>query len=438
MMDHRAATAFLDELTNYERLGSYRYDSKNFGVERMRRLLAALGSPHSGRSYTVVAGTKGKGSTASMLAAILSSSGRRTGLYTSPHLREYRERISIGGEPIAPAAFAALATEVEGPVRLLAGEGEDLRPTTFEALTAMALLGFSREGCDAAVLEVGMGGRLDAVNVVDPAVVCMTTVSLDHTDQLGSTVEVIAGEKAGVIKGPVPVACGPQEPAALAVLEQACRRVRATLLLSGRDFRAEEVGVSLSGATFDAVTPAGRERGLHIALRGRHQVDNAMVAVAAAQAWGLATREGVRNGLAAARWPGRMEFMTRDPRVLVDGAHNAASAEALAAAIRELLPGRKVALVLAMLKGKDIAGVLGALLPLAESVYLPGLSHPREFPAADLAAAVGDRADTRVFVNPGEALNAALAEAGPDGLVLAAGSLALAGEVLRWNASPGS
>jgi len=435
MMDYPAATAFLDDLVNYERLASYRYDSKNFGGERMRRLLGALGDPHAGRRYAVVAGTKGKGSTAAMLAAILSSSGRRTGLYTSPHLVEYRERLRIGGEPVAPEAFAALAAAVEGPVKALAIEGVDLRPTTFEALTAMAILGFAREGCDAAVLEVGMGGRLDAVNAVDAGVVCMTPVSLDHVDQLGDTVAAIAGEKAGVIRGPCPVACGPQEPAALAVVMEACRRAGATLLLAGRDFRAEKVRVSLAGATFDALTPVGREPGLQIALRGRHQVDNAMVAVAAAEAWGLATADGIRAGLGAARWPGRMESMTRDARVLVDGAHNGASARALASAIRELLPRRKVSLVLAMLKGKDVAGVLAALLPLASAVYVSGLSHPRALPASDLDAAVGGRAPSRVFGTAAEALTTALAGAGPDGLVLCAGSLALAGEVLRWNAS---
>jgi dihydrofolate synthase/folylpolyglutamate synthase len=434
MMDPGSATEFLDGLTDYERLNSYRYDSRNFGLERMRRLLGDLGHPEGGKRFAVVAGTKGKGSTAAMLASILSSSGLRTGLYTSPHLIEYRERIRLDGRPLDPGEFAAAAGAVAGPVGALAETGPDLRPTTFEALTAMALVAFARAGCDAAVLEVGMGGRLDAVNAVSPGVVCVTPVSLDHMDQLGDTVPKIAGEKAGVIKGPVPVACAVQEPGALAVIRGACANAGARLILAGQDFGAERVAISLAGGQFDAVTPAGRTPGLRIGLLGRHQVSNAMVALAASEAWGLATPRGIREGLASARWPGRMQFMRSDPRILVDGAHNGSSASALASAVAELLPGRKVVLVLAMLRGKDARGVADALVPISSSVMLPALSHPRALPPPDLAALLGAGVPVRSCANPAEALGYALREAGPDGIVLCAGSLALAGDILRRDA----
>ena len=310
----------------------------------------------------------------------------------------------------------------------------DFRPTTFEALTAMALLAFRAARVEIAVLEVGLGGRLDATNVVAPQVACVTPISFDHMEQLGNTLAEIAAEKAGIITGPAPVVLGPQPPEALAVLEEACRRAGARVWGVGRELHARDVCVAETGTTFTAVTPAGVLAGLSTPLVGRHQADNALVALGAAGSLPAALVPGeaaVRAGLAAVAWPGRLQCRPGDARVWVDGAHNAASGESLAAAVRQLWPGRRLALVFAMLRGKDVAGTARALFPLATAVFLPELRHPRRLPAAELEAVVA-ACGTPVARVAGvaEAVAAARSAAGSDGVVLATGSLALAGEVL--------
>jgi len=431
-MTYQEAVAFLGRLADYERATGYAYDTKTFGPDRTRVLLERLGNPQEKYPCVVVAGTKGKGSTSAMLASILDAAGHPAGLFTSPHLVNWTERIRIAGRPVGEAEFADLAAQVAGPVADLEAEGAERRPTTFEALTAMALVGFARRGVHAAVLEAGLGGRLDAVNAVEAAGVAITSISLDHVDQLGGTVEAIAAEKAGVIRGPVPVACAPQPPGALAVVEAACRAAGAKLVLVGRDLDAlPGPECDRRGCRFGVRTPGGELAGLEVPLAGRHQVVNALVAVAAALGCPLpVSDEGIRRGLAAVRWPGRLELLR--PGLLVDGAHNGASAEALASAVRELWAPRRLGLVFSQLRGKDHAAVARALVPLAERVWCPRLAHPRSLPPADLAAIVREAGGTaEVCADVRSALLAARPLFGAEGeLVLATGSLALVGEVM--------
>lgn len=432
-MTYAEAAAFLDRLTNFEKMDGYRYDSKNFGLERTRRLLAAAGSPQRKLRCAIIAGTKGKGSTAALLTSLLAAAGGRPGLYTSPHLVEYRERIRIGGEPVSPEEFGALAGRLAGPVAELEREGEDLRPTTFEVLTAMALLGFAERGVDVAVLEVGMGGRLDAVNAVEAAAVAVTAVSLDHTAQLGNTIGEIAREKAGVVKSPAPVVSAPQPPAAAAVLEEACREAGAPLRFVGRELRAEGVESGPEGSSFAATTGRDGFAGLKVKLLGRHQVENALVALGLLEDLGVgASGETVRRALATASWPGRLQVLARRPWVVLDGAHNGASAEALARACRELFAPERVALIFGQLRGHDHEAVADALCALADRVFVPRLKHPRALDPEELARIAARRCGgVEAAADVATAVAVARRQFPRENdLILVAGSLSLVGEAL--------
>jgi len=409
-MTYPETLAWLDGLASFEREGDWRYDTKHFSLKRMRALLEALGRPDRAYRSVIVAGTKGKGSTCAMLASILAAAGERVGLYTSPHLIEYPERIRIGMEPVAHDEFAALAGEVAPQVSVLAARGPEWQPTTFEAVTAMALLGFARRRAAIAVLEVGLGGRLDAVNAVEADAVGITSVGHDHMDQLGHTIPEIAGEKAGVIKSAAPVvAAGRTGDGALAVVEAACRKAGAPL------------------------TVTGALEGFAIALAGAHQRDNAAVALALARVIlpGL-PEEAVRRGLDQVRWPGRLMIIADHPRVVVYGAHTVESAMALREAVAEVWNPVRVRLILAMLKGKDHAGVARVLAPMAGRIWCPSLRHPRALPA-DALAAIVTAAGGNAFpvTDTAAALAAARRESGePGDLILVTGSLALVGEAM--------
>lgn len=409
-MTYTETLAWLDGLANFEREGNWRYDAKQFSLDRMRTLLAALGRPERAYRSVIVAGTKGKGSTSAMLASILAEAGQCVGLYTSPHLIEYPERIRIGLDPVSHDAFAALAEEVMPHVSALAARGADWQPTTFEAVTAMALLGFARRNAGVAVLEVGLGGRLDAVNAVAAVAVGITSIGHDHTDQLGHTIPEIAGEKAGVIKSAAPVvAAGRTGEGALPVIEAACRAAGAPL------------------------TVTGTLEGYPVALAGAHQLENAGVATALARLVIPDLPDDViRRGLARVRWPGRLTVIADHPRVVVDGAHTVESAMALRDAVAELWKPGRVRLIFAMLKGKDHAGVARALAPMASRIWCPNLRHPRALPAAELAAiATAAGGSALVVDDTAAALAAARAASGePGDLILVTGSLALVGEAM--------
>ncbi|MFO7172096.1 MAG: folylpolyglutamate synthase/dihydrofolate synthase family protein [Bacillota bacterium] len=395
------------------------------GLERTRELLRRLGDPHrAGYRVVHIGGTNGKGSTAAMVAAGLRAAGHRVGLYTSPALQRWNERIQVDGRPIADGEVAALAAEVRPAVEAMVREGYE-QPTEFEVTTALAFLHYARQRVDWLVLEVGLGGRYDATNVVeDPAVTCITNVDLDHTEVLGPTHRAIAWDKAGILKPGVPCVTGATHPEALAVLRDEARRVGAPLL---------EVAPPPGPVAWDLTGQVADLPGLpgaRIRLLGRHQLANAACAARILQVLGL-PEAPIRRGLAEARWPGRLEVVPGDPPVLLDVAHNPAGAAALAQAVRDYLPGRPVVLVLGLLADKNVDGFLDALLPLARQAVAVTPDHPtRALPARDLAAALARRGvAAAVAPSPEEALRRARALCPAGGAVLVAGSHYLVGPV---------
>lgn len=412
------------------------------GTGRMARLLDELNHPEAGQGILHITGTNGKGSTSAYLSSILRAAGYRVGLYTSPHLERFEERIQIDGEPVTPDLVLAGVRELVPAVERICSQGMD-PPTEFEAITALGWLIFRRTTVDLVVLEVGLGGRFDATNVIPPPLVSVITgVALDHTEKLGRTVEEIAWDKAGILKPGVPaVAAGPE--AALAVIRRGAAEVGAPLFeaADGRDIEWAPERVSAEGGQLSLTTPWGTFPALQTPLLGRHQLRNCALAVSALLAvrahapnrLSRVTEAAIRKGLAATRWPGRLEVCNSQPLVILDGAHNPEGAGALAAAVRELFSGRRVHLVTAVLADKDVAGVMKHLVPLAGRVYATQVDYARRaLPAPELAGLIqsmAPAADVQAWPAAPAALQAAITTAGPDDLILVAGSLYLIGEL---------
>ena len=432
------ALAYLQAFPDFERGTA---GEEILTLDRMRRLLELLDDPDQAYGVVHVVGTKGKGSTAAMIASGLRAGGYRTGLFTSPHLVDYRERVQVDGALISPAAFAAIIDGCLRPaVQRLQAAGERA-PLHFELLCGLAFEHFRRSGVRIAVVEAGLGGRLDATNAVsDVAETVITTIGHDHMAVLGDTLDKIAGEKAAVIRTGGRVVSAPQRPEARAVVERVCRERGATLSSIGRDWRVENVVERAEDTLFDLQGSHGlhaRYDKLDIPLAGAHQAINAAVAVAAltglGQDYPRLDEGAIRQGLAATRWPGRLQLVAGNPLVILDAAHNRESAAALAAALGRLYPRQPFALVVAVFRDKDAADILAPLLPLASHVVVASAGHPRALPAADLAAAV-NALDSRTVVEEAPSVAAALerarALAGPAGRVLVTGSLRTVGEAM--------
>ena len=396
------------------------------GLERIEALLDALGRPERRYRMVQIGGTNGKGSVAAMLAAILKAAGRRVGLYTSPHLVSFRERIRVNGEAIAEDGVVdgveALGTLV---VRLDA--------TMFEATTALALDHFAREAVDTAVLEVGLGGRLDATTVGTPAVTVIARVDLDHQAWLGGTLAEIAAEKAAIIRGGVAVAAA-QAPEVTEIIERRARATGVPLLLEGRDVRVRGTRRGLEGWEITCAGPGWTLEDLELPLVGAYQPGNALLAVAAARLLGV--QEGaLRAGLARAAWPGRFQLIPR-PRVpggwlVLDGAHNPGAASALASSLVVSFEGRGITLIVGISRDKDARGILAALAPHARTLVLTRSSSARSAdPEALRAALPAPHPDVRLAASADEALAVAAAPGGTP-ILCVAGSLFLVGDVLR-------
>jgi dihydrofolate synthase/folylpolyglutamate synthase len=386
----------------------------------VRAILHAAGDPQAGARGALVAGTNGKGSTSAIVAAILQAAGHRVGTMPSPHLTSYTERIQVDGEPIDEAEFAAAVNHLQP--RLESVSDEFGPPTEFEILTAVALA-YLAPRCDRLVIEVGMGGRLDATNVLDLGAAVITNVDFDHMQYLGDTLEAIAGEKAGIIKAGNAVVTGATG-VARRVVQDRVREVGAGLI----DFTWRARSCGWDGSEIAVNVEPGFELTASVPLLGSFQAANAALAVATAKALGVTDPEAIARGLAAARSPGRLEAFLGEPIVLLDGGHNPAALAALRESLDELRERRRLVVVFGMMADKDLAGAereLRAMRPAR--VIFTAVQSPRAADPASLAASWDG--PQRVIKPAGTALEAAIDDAGPDGLVLACGSLYLVGEV---------
>lgn len=422
------ALAYLDSLIDYEKGMPRTYSPVSFNLARTAHLLAGLGQPQQRYPILLIAGTKGKGSTAAFLESILRAAGRRTGLYISPHLHTWRERVQVDRRLIAKTDVAAWIERLRPLAEALRGT-EQGAPTYYEVSTALALGYFAAQGIDVAVLEVGLGGRLDATNVVTPRVAVITTIGYDHMDILGHTLTAIAGEKAGIVKPAGWAVSAAQEPEALAAIEAACRERGARLWV------AEEAGVRpvlpAAGEPLPYPVPPAAE---NLALRGPFQEGNARVAQAVvlalrAQGWDLPDA-AIANGLRAVRWPGRLEVAGTNPWLVLDGAHNVDSARALRQALQADFTYDRLFLVAGFSQGHDAAAFFGEIGPAAAHVVITAARHPRSAGIAPIAEAA--RQVVPAPVEPVEGVAAALgrarALAGPADLVCVCGSLFVVAE----------
>ncbi len=402
------------------------------GLDRVEKLLHELGNPHHRFRSIHVAGTNGKGSTAVYLASVLSKAGYRTGLYTSPHLSRFTERIRIGGEEISPARVAAYTERIFGIIREL---GPEFQPTYFEVTTALAFLFFAEAGVEWAVVEAGLGGRLDATNVIHPDGAVITNVGLEHTEYLGSSLSEIASEKGGIIKPGVEVVTGESIPVALHVLREICERKGTRLIRVGHELSVRSVRLNREDGSriFDFTGEERQWSGLTLRIPGSHQIVNAATALGVLE--GLIRKgveipeRAVREGLESARWPGRLEILSEDPYLILDGAHNPHAARALRKTLEEDLVFRRLILVIGILRDKDIPAVLTQLLPLADRLIL---TRPEYFRGADPRALSGEIRKPGLAVQVADriphAIDLARSCYEPGDLILVTGSLYTVGE----------
>jgi dihydrofolate synthase/folylpolyglutamate synthase len=473
------ALDFLLRRINYERTTTVPYRSGEFKLDRMRRLMSLLGDPQDAVKAIHIAGTKGKGSTAAMIAAVLQAAGHRTGLYTSPHLDRIEERIVIDGQPCPPAEFLKLAAQVQPGVEQLDREAEshgESGPTFFEVTTAMAFLHFAQEKVAAAVLEVGLGGRLDSTNICRPEVCVITSISFDHTKQLGNTLAQIAAEKAGIIKPGIPIISGVINPEPRHIITARAAALESPLFQRGIDYDFQTFSHSpsppLSHSALraprsalnyhePAASPTYKLPNIHLSLFGPHQAANAAAAIAAInrlrdRGWQI-SEEAIRAGLATAQVPARIEQLQSSPTIILDVAHNLASIEALLTVLKENFKARRRILIFASSKDKDYTGMLKLVLPAFDVVFLTQyINNPRAVETGDLLTIAlqvrntvylplppgegrGEglgisskrslRPTLHACVRPTEALRLARAIAQPNDLICIAGSFFLAAEL---------
>lgn len=361
-----------------------------WSLDRIRVLLAELGNPQlcTRQSPPIrfihVAGTNGKGSTCAMMASALRVAGLRTGLYTSPHLVDPRERIQIDGEIISERAWCDAFEAVHAAAeRLLAREEIEAHPSFFETVTAMAFTAFCSAEVDAVVLETGLGGRLDATNVVDPEITVITPIDFDHEAFLGSSIESIAAEKAGILKPGRPAVFADQRPDAFSVLERRALELNVPVTLSSR-WRVEDMQLEKFGSRF--VLAADEEIPIVCQFAGEHQVENARTAAAALAVFGIPAA-AIHEGIAQAKWPGRLERVATNPDIILDGAHNPAGARALAGYIRRFFANEPIRVIYGAMRDKAVDEVIGTLFPLAAEVILTAPDQPRALSPDSLAQA---------------------------------------------------
>ena len=434
LTNYREALDYLLSLVDHERQApSLPRQKRIYDLQRIAAFLVQLGNPHLSVRTVHIAGTKGKGSTAAMVNSILGVAGYRTGFYSSPHLHTFRERIRLSGEPVSEEVFAGLVESL-APVAAELGQETDLGPVTlFEFITAMAFRCFADEKVDFQTIEVGLGGRLDATNVVIPEVCAITSVSLDHMAILGDTVEEIAADKAGIIKPGVPVVVAPQRPGALEVILAAAEEKCAPVTLVGRDVTWTFQG-HIRGGQEGRI--AGRQGSIsaRVPLLGRHQLENVAMAVAITETLAekgyIITKPDVTGGLMRVEWPCRLEVLARDPLVVCDGAHNVYSMETMLSSLREYFDFERLLVVAGFSRDKSVEGMVEAMAPHSDMVIATRSRHPRSLAPASLAGLLRENGvqEVRQTEDVCGALELAREEADPKDLILATGSLFVAAE----------
>jgi len=445
-----AVQRLLEGRIDYERARMVPYREREFKLQRMRELLARVGNPEQTLPVVHVAGTKGKGSTAAMVGAVLSAAGCRTGVFTSPHIEQLEERLAVDGQACSPAELVDLVDGLMPAVQVMdraasQGEPDEIGPTYFEITTAMAMLHFVRRRVDAAVLEVGLGGRLDSTNVCHPRVSVITSISFDHTRQLGNTLESIAREKAGIVKPGIPVVSGVVEQEPREVIRGVCRErgCRLTELDIDFDYRYDPPhgleSAPASGKLDFHYRASGREfghTGLSLGLLGHHQAANAAVALATLAelehaGWKI-PEDAIRQGLANLAFPARVELVSRRPAVVVDGAHNAASIDALVQVLDESFAVKRRLLVFATTEEKDVRTMLKRLLHrFDEVVFTRYLNNPRAMSPEQLDAIAAELTGRHYYMcpDPAGAWNKIRSLASPEDLICVTGSFFIAGEM---------
>jgi dihydrofolate synthase/folylpolyglutamate synthase len=435
------------QITDYDRAIEYLYSLELFGIklglDNIRRIMDRLGNPQEGLKFVHVAGTNGKGSVCVMLSSVLKSAGYKTGLYTSPHLRSFRERITVNGERIPRERVVALTRELQAIALEIEAEHE-AHPTYFEITTAMALKHFAEAGIDIAVIEVGMGGRFDATNIIEPELCVITDISKDHSEYLGDTLEKIAYEKAGIIKPGVQVVTSAQNHEIMAVIEKRAGELKAPLTVLGKDFsyeliKADDKGINLNFYFNDNTDRKFELNELHAPLLGRFQAQNCAVAAAAVA---LLTRSGINistdaiyEGVSKVDWPARLQVMQSSPTVIIDCSHNPKGVRALVDSIKELFSFNKITLVIGMVKEKERAEMLDALVELKPEVVTVRPDTHRALDPKTLCSEFASRGVvTRVLPDILEGVGYAVHKAGPDDMVIITGSFYTAGAALEyWN-----
>ncbi|HEX3049597.1 MAG TPA: folylpolyglutamate synthase/dihydrofolate synthase family protein [Aggregatilineaceae bacterium] len=431
MFAYADALNYLYGFINWEAQRHMRYDSDAMAFERPLKVLAALEHPQTRYPVIHLTGTKGKGSVAAMCASICQAAGLRTGLFSSPHLQDFRERFRVNNELIGEEQLAELISRMKPVLDSV----EDL--TWFEAITALAFQYFADEQVDVAVIEVGLGGRLDATNVVNPLVTVISSISYDHMTLLGNSLASIAREKAGIIKPGVPVVSAPQAPEALEVLMEVAAEREAPLTLVGHDWLYTAGHWTWSRQYFTAGRAEEVPQAYYTALVGEHQALNATVAlaaldVAAARAGWAIDEASVQTGLQHVDWPGRLEVVERTPLLILDVAHNGASAFRLCEALTDIFPRRPLALIFGVYADKDVAAILDALLPITDYLITTQAVNPRAMASdqiAQVARDLGFMKPIEVVPQTDEALRRAEELVGSGGLICATGSLSVVGEI---------
>ncbi len=446
-MNYKQALDYIFSYTDYEKvplphaLGSY-------DLRRVEELLARLGNHHLKARSVHIAGTNGKGSTAAMIASVLANSGYDTGLYTSPHLHTIRERFRVNESLITEEEFTTIVARLKPEVEIVNQQATYGELTTFELLTALAFTYFGMKGVDFQVLEVGMGGKFDATNVIRPEVCVITSISLDHTEVLGNSVTEIAAEKAGIIKSGSTVVLSPQTEEVVRVIEEACLKRGAELITVGRDVTWQSLGtkgkrqlLEVSGIrSKNGMRSSHEKRGsykISIPLLGGYQLENAATAVAALEVLALKgfniSRDSLISGLAQVRWPGRLQVLGHHPLLVVDGAHNPDAARNLKRSLAEYFKFKRAILIMGASGDKDVSGVVPELMPLFDEVIITQSHHPRAMEANQLQAGFrGYGVETQLAKTVPEALSLAMNIAGTQDLICVSGSLFVVAEAIEW------